>query len=351
MTISSTGNEVTDPGLGNGDSNTWVSGELDACTNVLIPIISLILGETQRSIATNTEHVRALADVLEDLPPILVHGPSGKVLDGAHRVRAAVLRGETSINAKIYSGSLENAFALAVNFNAHHGLPLSRLERTNAASRILQSHPQWSNRMIAGITGLAAGTIRNLRHESTMPDVRAVARIGKDGRIRPVNNMAGRIRASELLAERPTASTRAIAKEAGVSAATVLDVRRRRDAGQEVVPRQQRGSGRTAMEIPVPEVPQGSDVRGLLGVDVVATLAMLLKDPAIRLSAGGRFLLRWMIMSREALNSSQQIVDTVPDHCAVAVAKLARTYAVLWMEIASRLEPGSESDQGIRVAR
>jgi len=185
MTISER-DEWNDPGSSDRDVASWALRQLDDCPCVSKLISSLVLGHTPRRVETHIEHVRVLADVIERLPPILVHGPSGKVIDGAHRVRAALLRSENTIRARIYSGSLDDAFVLAVNLNSNHGLPLSRPERTAAANRILRSHAQWSDRMVAGITGLAAGTIRNLRQESTAPGPLPMTRVGKDGRARPL---------------------------------------------------------------------------------------------------------------------------------------------------------------------
>jgi hypothetical protein len=73
------------------------------------------------------------------------------------------------------------------------------------------------------------------------------------------------------------------------------------------------------------------------------TLTMLRGDPSMRLSVKGRFLLRWMTISRGGMHASRQIMDSVPDHCVDAVAKLARSYAALWTEIASGLESRFDS--------
>jgi len=345
MTISMTsrGNEL---GFINADATSWVSRQLADCTSSSVPISALIIGDTPRD-TEDTTHARLLADVLEELPPILVHGPSRKVIDGAHRVRAAVLCGEDTIRARIYSGSLEDAFVVSVNLNAQHGLPLSRAERAAAGVRILKSHPQWSDRVIAQITGQSASAIGHLRDDSAALNAHPVARVGKDGRVRPVDGAPGRLRASELLAARPDASARAIAREAGVSAGTVLDVRRRLAAGEPPVSPRRRGGAGTDIggARQVSEARWSQDMR----FDTSVTLTNLVNDPSMRFSNSGRFLLRWMTMSRDGMAACQQIVDSVPDHCASVVAKLARSYAALWAQVADMLERRSgrvESSSG-----
>jgi hypothetical protein len=72
----------------------WVSEQLADCPVMTMSISSLVGGETPRSVGTNIEHARVLAGVSEKLPPIVVHRVSSRVIDGAHRVRAAELRGE-----------------------------------------------------------------------------------------------------------------------------------------------------------------------------------------------------------------------------------------------------------------
>jgi hypothetical protein len=334
----------------NGDATSWASLQLAECTSASLAVSSLTLGETPRSVETHIEHVRALADVAGTLPPILVHGPSRRVIDGVHRVRAAMLCGEQTIRARIYSGSLDDAFVLAVNLNAKHGLTLSRPERMNAAERILRSHGQWSDRMIAGITGLSAGTIRKLRQGSAESAAQPATRVGRDGRSRPVNSAAGRERARQLLVESPTAPVRAVAREAGVSAATVLDVRRRLAAGEDAIPQRLRNGGSLNNEIPVKEICQTPDLSEPKApdVDVPAMLARLSNDPSIRLNGLGRFLLRWMMMSQHGMDASWQIIDAVPDHCVGTVATLARNYSARWAELATELDRATHEsgDQG-----
>jgi hypothetical protein len=283
----------------------------------------------------NAEHVQILAGIAEELPPIVVHEPSGRVLDGIHRVHAVLAQERTHISAILYSGSEEDAFAVAVRLNTAHGLPLSRAERSTAAERILHTHPRWSNRMIAGITGLAESTVRARRRDVPEPWPRSCTRVGRDGRVRPVNAAEGRLRAGRLLAERPTASAREIARQTGVSPNTVLDVRRRLAQGEKPVPVPARdGEAGQAAEPAVP----CSAMPGDLDKITETMLVDLMADPSIRLNDRGRFLIRWMRANREALNTRSDVVCAIPDRWSVPVARLARAYSLFWQDLARQLE-------------
>jgi hypothetical protein len=126
-----------------------------------LPLVieSLVLDMSPRQGGENDEHARALAESEERLPPIVVYGPSMRVIDGIHRVRAAIIRGEKTIPGRVYHGTDEEAFVLAVGMNIAHGLPLTRADRTAAAVRVIHSYPQWSDRMISTVVGLSAGTV------------------------------------------------------------------------------------------------------------------------------------------------------------------------------------------------
>ncbi|HEX5406868.1 MAG TPA: hypothetical protein VFX16_31725 [Pseudonocardiaceae bacterium] len=262
------------------------------------------------------------------------------MIDGMHRVRAALLRGEESIEAKIYPGRVADAFVLAVRMNTSHGMPLSLADRKDAATRIMTSHRQWSNRIVAAMTGLAASTVAGIREQSTDRTDQSVTRIGQDGRVRPLNGAAGRLRAHQLLTERPTASVRTIAKEAGISPSTVQDVRQRLATGRDPLPPRQRmaASAGTGHAVARPRPDRRSAGRSVAKPEVGATLAGLMRDPSMRFSDAGRFLLRWLDMNRAGMDDYEQIIETVPDHCVGAVAKLARGYAEAWQEFAGRLE-------------
>jgi hypothetical protein len=64
-----------------------------APVNVVLAVLNLdgwprLKGESQA-------HIQGLAEVGGGLPPILVHRQSMRILDGMHRVRAAIVRGDT----------------------------------------------------------------------------------------------------------------------------------------------------------------------------------------------------------------------------------------------------------------
>jgi DNA-binding CsgD family transcriptional regulator/uncharacterized protein YerC len=263
-----------------------------------------------------------------------------RVIDGIHRVRAAIMRGKEEIEAKVYPDTEDDVFVLAVRMNIAHGLPLTRADRMAAAVRIIGLHPEWSSRMIATVTGLSAGTIGKVRRRSTVQNARSNKRVGKDGRMRPIDSTASRQKVSELLAEKPTASIRAIAKEAGVSPSTVHDVRQRLSVSQNPILERRRAQqpidDALAASRPVfrrnPGNPESADV------DTAAILANLKRDPSLRFCDEGRSLLRWLDRHRVEMPVCRKIAEMIPEHCADSVAKLARSYARVWTKFAEYLE-------------
>jgi ParB-like chromosome segregation protein Spo0J len=145
-------------------------------------IESLANADSPRLSGESTEHILALANAQDELPPITVHRASMRVLDGMHRLRAAEHRGQNHIKVRFFDGDDADAFVIAVRSNIVLGLPLSLADRKATATRIIASHPHWSDRLIASITGLAAGTIVEIRRTSDEKAPAAAIRIGRDGR-------------------------------------------------------------------------------------------------------------------------------------------------------------------------
>src|SRR5205823_5872017 len=151
-----------------------------------------------------------------DLPPIVVRRATMRVIDGMHRLYAAELRGNTTIKVRFFEGSEDDAFLLAVRTNIAHGLPLKIAERRSAAGRIINDRPELSDRSIASVVGLAAKTVAGIRRSATGDAPQLDARVGRDGRVRPLSSAEGRRLAGELLAEHPDASLRTIARGSGI---------------------------------------------------------------------------------------------------------------------------------------
>ncbi len=131
----------------------------------MVPVSALQDADSPRISGEDAEHVRRLAEVAQ-WPPITVHRPSMRVIDGMHRLNAARLRGQGEIEVRFFDGTAPEAFVLAVRLNTRHGLPLSLSDRKAAADRILASHPQWSDRLVASVTGLAAKTVAEIRRRA-----------------------------------------------------------------------------------------------------------------------------------------------------------------------------------------
>lgn len=304
-----------------------------------LPITSLAAGYSPRQGGESVEHVHVLAASEAGLPPIVVHRATMRVIDGMHRLHAARVRGRQTIEVRFFDGTEEEAFVAAVHANVAHGLPLSRVDRETAAARIIASHPEWSDRWIAAITGLAPGTVAAIRRRGP-EGLDATSRIGRDGRVRPLSSADGRRIASAMIAARPDASLREIAKLAGISPATVLDVRERMRHGDDPVPRKRRARQwrvPAAQASPARKRGRGKTRPGVAR-DRPALLADLRKDPSLRLTESGRVLLRLLDTYANGPGKLQDLVDAVPPHAAYLVADLARVCASEWLDVADQLE-------------
>ncbi|MEU1309577.1 streptomycin biosynthesis protein [Streptomyces cinnamoneus] len=315
---------------------------------VVLPLHVLSPSDSPRVAGEDPLHIQALARLEAPLPPIVVHRTTLRVVDGMHRLRAARLRGDERIAVRFFDGSPEDAFVLAVTSNTRDGLPLTQADRTTAAERIIRSHPHWSDRLIASAAGLAASTVAALRRRSTGTAPQVTARTGRDGRVRPLNAAEGRRRAGELIAAKPEASLREIADGAGIAIGTARDVRLRLLQGRDPVPKKLRdaesrlrddaGTCARPGAAPQPAVPAGppAPMTGVTGDE--PALLKLRKDPSLRFSEEGRFLLH--LLSAHAVGSEKwhRLLDAVPAHRRTAVAQAARHCGESWLRFASELE-------------
>jgi ParB-like chromosome segregation protein Spo0J len=326
-----------------------------------VPVQSLLIGESPRLDGESLQHIQVLAESDSDLPPILVRRDSMQVVDGMHRLRAASIRGCETIEVQFFDGDDNEAFIAAVRANVTHGLPLTLADREAAAVRIIKAYPERSDRSIASVIGLAAKTVGAIRRRACSADEQVTARIGVDGRVRPVNGADGRRLASEVIAMRPDASLREVAKVAGISPTTVRDVRDRMRRGEDPIPAgQHRPDTPTTFRNDQDGDPEttaaesGATVRRALtvarggtvarrGRDRVSLLHNLSRDPSLRFTDSGRNVLRMLFARACGPADLSEQMNGVQPHCAYVVAEVARACAEEWLEFAVELEQGLRS--------
>ncbi|WP_164382198.1 ParB N-terminal domain-containing protein [Streptomyces sp. OM5714] len=342
-----------------------------------VPVEHLLPADSPRTAGENAEHVQVLVQSVAVLPPIIVHRASMRVVDGAHRLRAAVERGDEVVQVRFFEGSARDAFLVAVRENTAHGLPLSMRDRLAAARRILSTHPHWSDRAIAELAGLSPKTMGELRRAAPDEGVQPTVRMGRDGRIRPVDGSAGRLRAARLVAEEPEASLRDVARRAGISPGTVRDVRARLSRGEDPVPGSARrdlaasesatvppaapgsagSSGSRPLATGTEPVASGRSARRAAALthqryvvvgkaaqtvanptDAAELLAVLGKDPSLRYAEQGRLMLRLLSPGALPARLWNDLDATVPDYSVDSVSRLARASAEALTQFADRLE-------------
>lgn len=332
-----------------------------------IPVRSLAPACYLRQAGTDAAHIKLLADAASSakLPPILVQKRTLRIIDGMHRVEVARLRGEANISARVVDCTDEEALILAVKANALHGLPLSRADRISGAKRILINHSDWSDRALAGVTGLSAKTIASLRNSSSDKVHLNLKRIGRDGKRRPVVAGEGRRRAAEYINAHPDAPIREVARVADVSVGTVYDVREkiRRDAMHAAEPEAQAAGSPVDGAVvklgsPAPASLASSPAPGSMGQcspeqrrsevgrpgpDTIGELtwpaisAKLAGDPTLRYTDGGRAFLRWMAMHSMQGDEWREFIDAIPPRWLKEVGQVAASMKEEWQEFSQQL--------------
>ncbi|MFI6704150.1 ParB N-terminal domain-containing protein [Streptomyces sp. NPDC050509] len=323
----------------------------------MVPVELLLPADSPRIGGEISSHVQTLTETGGILPPITVHRSTMRIIDGTHRVRSAILRGEHTIRVNFFDGTEQDAFVLGVRLNVGHGLPLTLAERRSAAARIVVSHPQWSDRAIASATGLSPKTVGEVRKRTAGTAHQPLVRVGRDGRARPVNSERGRRLAAEYLSAHPEGSLREVARFAGISPETVRDVREKLRRGQDPVlvrhtfPAPEKSVPRVARreaketggkkDRKSRNTPSGT-LHHLPPQAGRHALAILRKDPSLRFTEAGRFMLRLLDAQSLYANRHEQLIDTLPEHALTALSEAARECAATWNELAGRLEERSQ---------
>jgi hypothetical protein len=170
------------------------------------------------------------------------------------------------------------------------------------------------------------------------------ARIGRDGRARPLNCARGRERASELIKKDPEAPLRRIAAAAGISPATAADVRDRLRRGLNPVPEKQRRAIADAPQAgpaDAPAMPRPREAQASLA-ELMMTLEKLRRDPSLRFNQTGRDILRLLGVCATTAQERQRILATVPAHCVDMLSELLYGYSEIWRSFAEDLKKAGE---------
>lgn len=326
-----------------------------------LPVHALSPGPHLRRGGISTAHVQLLLDASSHapLPPVLVQKDGWRVIDGLHRLEAAKLRGDHSIKARFVDCTDAEALVLAMKTNSAHGLPLSRADRLFGAERILSAHPEWSDRALAGVTGLSAKTIRSLRERLTPGGTPpGTKRLGRDGKLRSVTAGEGRRRAAEYINAHPNATLREVARATDVSLGTVHDVIARLRRG--VSPERGGPRGTTAQltahpatgagpatgrtDVPDPDTPPA---RRTHPTDTPpaweAVAAKVANDPCVRYTEGGKEFLQWMALHATDPDGWQELVNAVPAHWLSVIAPIAESVSKEWSLFAEQLRNRQEA--------
>ncbi|MFR9788491.1 streptomycin biosynthesis protein [Streptomyces sp. MB22_4] len=295
-----------------------------------------MLGESPRQVPQDIGHLQALAEVDEDLPPIVVHRPTMRVVDGVHRVHACRLRGRSTIAARYFDGDDEDVYLLAVGLNVRHGMPLSLSERRAAAERIMAMRPSWSDRSIANLSGMSPKSVAAIRERSAGEVPQLNVRVGSDGRVRPLSARSGRQKAGRMITERPAASLREVAAECGISLGTAHDVRRRLEQGLDPV-----SDGRRAPERGLRRRATATGPEDTVE-SVRRRLELMSREPGLKYSEEGRRTLLQLKLAMMDERERLQLLEAVPRHWMGTVAELARFCAGQWQLLAEEADRRSE---------
>ena len=279
--------------------------------------------------------MRQLAETEADLPPILVHRQTMRVIDGMHRLEAARARGNELVSVEYFDGTDFEAFVMAVRLNVAHGLPLTRADRKAAAARILRSDSTWSDRAISEVTGLSAPTIGGIRARSVVGgQLELTKRRGRDGRMRPLSTADGRRKAAQLISSRPELSLRKIAKEAGISTGTARDVRTRVQQGEDPVSTKPADKIRAGK----PRMRTKAVADYEIDAQYLSYIRRLENDPSVRSTDTGKFLIRCLKLHAAGKAHHAKLVAAMPEHSISRVVHMARCCSSWWAEVANDLE-------------
>jgi ParB-like chromosome segregation protein Spo0J len=296
---------------------------------------SLVVGPSVRLGGVRADHVRALADLNGRWPPLVVARKGHTIVDGVHRFHAAKLLGLTRLTCVWFDGDATEEFVQALRLNVRHGLPLSLKEREAAAAQLLSRRPQWSDRRIGQLCGLAHATIADLRQYPGRPTGGAgqLYREGRDGRNRPVDAAARRETIARAIREDTDASLRTIAALAGSTPSTVRRVRARMMTSEQEIVRNELNLVQGGLS----GVPAVDMTRSVAQPSTLGSRRSVTPDQPMSTSAAVEDFANWL--ERTAIDETWRgFVDTAPMNRIEELRDEAHRRAEEWRAFALALD-------------
>ncbi len=288
---------------------------LEASAVHAVSVVDLSVGYSPRQTKVDPDHVAALADVLDCLPPVVVDERTMTVIDGVHRLQAYKTMGRRYIPALLFRGTDMEALVIAIQANIQHGKPLNRSERQEAARALLCRCPGRSDRWVAEVCGVSHTTVAVLRRTVSAADGKV--RTGRDGRRRPVDPSLGQAAVARVMAENPTASIRQAAGAAGVAPSTVQRV----------------SAGLARSQTPA-SAPIVLDITG----EAHGPVGALLADRALRSFPAGTEAVSWLARTAVSVEDLHAHLRNLPLSRVYVVADECRRRARTWAQMADALE-------------
>jgi ParB-like chromosome segregation protein Spo0J len=296
-------------------------------TEVQIKLLKLEM--SPRIGGQDLDHVQALAFRFDDCPPILVERSTSTVLDGVHRVLAARMLGRETVAAHYFEGTHEEAFVEAIRANVTHGKPLTLTEREAAARKLLAMHSDWSNRLVADVCALSDKTVARLR-KTTAEVPQLSARLGRDGRRRPINPRQVRDQIADRLKASPDADPELLAQSLSTSASTVRDVRRQLRRGQSP-----NGSGQGIRGATPGGTPSHQARENRRAISAAVEWR---EDRAILALPSGNELAEWLDQTSIRATHWAALIDEIPLGRIPELIQEAESRSVEWTRFAAALE-------------
>jgi len=312
---------MDDTSLDAGAQRCWARAWLDSEHPIVAAAVaSLQPGDSPRLTAESKAEAQQMTEAV-DVPPIIVHQSTMKVVDGGRRVRAAQRRHQDTITVWFFDGTAEEAFILAVAANTGHGLPLCTKDCKAAAARILEMYPGWSDRRVAAETGISHHTVAAVRREcSTGQTAQLNTRLGKDGNNRPTNATERRNAAAELIRADQGTSVREVSRRSGVSLGTAHKIKTEIAKGVNLAAAKAR-----AVNLPY------ALARGQV------VLKRMWHDPALRGNEERKTVLELLSCALDITHEAQVRSRTLPEHTHGPLVEVALAMADSWTRFAQDL--------------